>query len=187
MQESEETTTNMIPLIAYVSTHYKSLDHQIDSYWIMGSFPSFQDMGNVILDLFSISIDLDLESEKVSTLEKLKKQLRSTGFDRDVILWNRELILNTTHKDSSIVPSLDPYRTLERLEIHFKNAKSVLKNNLHGDGVSAMDYLARSLENKPQFLRDYSQNELDLILPLTSWNDRQKKAMLTLAKTKNMI
>jgi hypothetical protein len=190
--ESEGPTSGptMIPFIVYMGNYYSALQvNKINSYWIMGSFPTFQDFGLKVLDLTSIKIDPENDVKKITTLPKLKELIDTQSFaQRSLIFWSDGLeLVNPKKSGYSIASGTDPYWTTNRLGTYFTNAELILRNNGEGDKPDSLVYLARSLENKPDLLSDYTKEELEQILPLTSWNEREKKVFLGMSKTKGMI
>lgn len=179
-----------IPFIVCMSNYYTALqDNKVNSYWIMGAFPTFQDFCLKVLDLTSIAIDPENDGKKISTLPKLKELIGTQSFaERSLIFWSNGLeLVNSKNQGYSITSVTDPYWTTNRLGTYFTNAESILRNNKEGDKPDSLVYLARSLENKPDLLSDYTKEELEQILPLTSWNEKEKKAFLGMSKTKGMI
>lgn len=76
------------------------------------------------------------------------------------------------------------------MNFYFQNAREVIEKNTDGNPQS-LGYLARSLESNPNLIQYYehgsSTDDLDDILQLTSWDDKKKRAFITISKTKGLI
>jgi hypothetical protein len=81
----------------------------------------------------------------------------------------------------------NPYETVRELDDLFTNAKDVMLKHPDGNGEN-LTYLARSIEANPEALKLYiDEPRLEKILDLTQFDPKEKKAMLTLSKTKGLI
>ena len=86
----------------------------------------------------------------------------------------------------SAIEASNPFKTVDKLKMYFKNVESVLDANPTGNHES-IGYLARSLENNLSLAQVYGKEELEKIIALTSWDEKQKKAFFTMNKVKGMI
>ena len=192
LSESEESEPRsgptMIPFIFLITSYYKSLkEPKMTSYWVMGSSPSFQEMVVHVLDAANMNIDLETESQKVSNMNGLSEFINSQTYaEREIIMWSDGLELVDPKKEShSVASAKDPFWLTNRLENYFVNSEQIIGKDERNSGL--IEYLAKSLENRPNFVSDYTQEQLDQIIPLTNWDEKQKKAYLGLSKSKGLI
>jgi hypothetical protein len=180
----------MIPFIFLVKTYYSSLtEGKMTSYWLMGAAPSFQEMAAKVIDTSTQKINLEDESEQVSTLSKLTDFINLQTFaEREIVMWSDGLELVNPQKEVySVASANDPFWLVNRLENYFTNSREIIGKEKEKGNSESIGYLAKSLENRPNYISDYSQEELDKILPLTSWDEKQTKAYLGMAKSKGLI
>lgn len=155
----------------------------------MGAAPSFQEMAVKVLDVSGQTVKLEDISQEVSTMSKLIEYINlQTYAERELIMWSDGLELVDPQKENySVASANEPFWTVDRLEKYFTNPRKVLTSGKDKGNPESLGYLAKSLENRPNYISDYTQEELDKILPLTSWDEKQTKAYLGLAKSKGLI
>jgi hypothetical protein len=136
-----------------------------------------------------MEVDIETESQKISNMSGLIKYVNSQPYaEREIIMWSDGLELVHPQKEVySVASANDPFWIVDRLEKYFTNSRRIIGKERDKGNSESIGYLAKSLENRPNFISDYSQEELDQIIPLTSWDEKQTKAFLGLAKTKGMI
>jgi hypothetical protein len=183
-----ESQPKMIPFLMQINTS----DLGVYTYWVVASYPTFHEFGKDLLEDYGIYLDSKDYEDEILNMRDLAQKLDSNlgrNATREVIFWSDGLEFNSDFSNKKIYSAIEasnPFKTVDKLKMYFKNVESVLDANPTGNHES-IGYLARSLENNLGLAQVYDKEELEKIIALTSWDEKQKKAFFTMNKVKGMI
>ena len=197
LKEAEQLEKgSRIPFLALVNTYDAPIFY---SYWIIGIFPTFHQFASALLgDYHHPGYPVYGEDDaELSHYWSVKERLCDPDAEtkHSLVFWSDGLkltsnALNLREDTYTSINMENPYKSSERMNFYFQNAREVIEKNTDGNPQS-LGYLARSLESNPNLIQYYehgsSTDDLDDILQLTSWDDKKKRAFITISKTKGLI